>query len=1181
MAPRGGGPLKSPSPPKRRVRWVSGPIKPRDPNSKGRPADEQIAGFLKGTTLNPRPELNPAKRRRSVKSEEDTPPLVQKLWNAFHGKKPMPSSSTSSASLTAPSAPSASSSASLTAPTAAVPVETGTAASSSFEGPPIDKQPIYRCEVVKIPIENPQDPKIVGIELAEIGTNRSIWVSLCESWAENWRDDKWLLRPGDLVHLVSRNINDSNHVELRDSGADYLIMHPDILLTGTMVANTLDCKRQAMIQDEYSDIGLPSRALILGDVTHEAFQVCMAAADFSDEFCLETLKDILSGVRRSLWAGSVDEAPFLQDCMQMLKNARDWASLYYAPVMAQIHGNSKNATFSHVVSVEQTVSSHRYGFKGKFDLLMRSTEGTMGVIELKTGKPHTKHMGQIAVYYLLLNDFANYVMDDHMLLYLTPSVGGAGGFRNNQDGFAFDKKPVDHRLVNSIIFNRNYLAAVLLRRRQLSAETLVGMLPPRPEPFTSPLCQNCFKRETCTVIAVCNNEEDVGPQIPIDEPTKAYVQKWITCLGAEASLASEDREQLWTSPNKCILGLRSGSVKKGYDGYWRWQFFQDQNNNNKSSTIFRVHDQVQISKELGPYQLFSGHICMIDKEHVVVKVKFEVPSVMRSEQGNTMCQTQLGDIEDMGSSPGVVRFRIDPLEFMGGYQKQRGSLMNLLGNQRLKELLILNHAPRFSETCQRKKRMELERDDHGDGESQNQTEAHNQNQAETQASDRASASNVRAYEALNPVQKQAVDKVFKMEDYCIIAGYPGTGKTQVLASLLESLVDEGLRVLLCAYTNSAVDNVLLRLIKNKVKFARVGNTMAIHKGIRPYAMPQKWKSTDEVEQYARSILLVACTCHSAADGFVQKQEFDIIVIDEASQCTEPVLWCSLQRAKRFVLVGDCNQLSPLVRHPEALKNRMNISLMERLSTLHPEAVVELTLQYRMNEHVQQLSNVLCYDGKLECGTEQVKKKRLIMRINNQLEPWIKECLDWEKSVVFVNTGMSMLETENGTSNLGEVQVVRTLVEGIIAGGISASDIGVLSLYRRQVSLLSDACSSTHVEVLTVDQAQGRDKSCVIVSLVRCNDDNNLGELIKDWRRLNVLLSRGKCKLLLVGSLPTLSNDPNSSFKPVLDLIKSNGWVVDVDVPEGHQQQSFVERTSVANDFFWSQNHNDGLNLGRC
>lgn len=146
-------------------------------------------------------------------------------------------------------------------------------------------------------------------------------------------------------------------------------------------------------------------------------------------------------------------------------------------------------------------------------------------------------------------------------------------------------------------------------------------------------------------------------------------------------------------------------------------------------------------------------------------------------------------------------------------------------------------------------------------------------------------------------------------------------------------------------------------------------------------------------------------------------------------------------------------------------------------------------------------------------------------------------------VLFLNTDeLPALETnqDERVQNPTEANVVQIIAEALCASGVPEESIGVISVYRAQLKLLTAKLKSRpRIEVLTADRSQGRDKDCVIISLVRANDNNMIGDLLRDWRRLNVTFTRAKSKLIIVGSRKTL--DSSTVVKAFLGLIDENGW----------------------------------------
>lgn len=396
---------------------------------------------------------------------------------------------------------------------------------------------------------------------------------------------------------------------------------------------------------------------------------------------------------------------------------------------------------------------------------------------------------------------------------------------------------------------------------------------------------------------------------------------------------------------------------------------------------------------------------------------------------------------------------------------------------------------------------------------------------------------------LNKPQKQAMKKVLLSKDYTLIVGMPGTGKTTTICTLVRILHACGFSVLLTSYTHSAVDNILLKLRRFKVGFLRLGRAQKVHPDILAYTEERcranGIHTLPELENLYNKELVVATTCMGVKHPIFSRRRFDFCIVDEASQISQPVCLGPLFYAQRFVLVGDHQQLPPIVQNTEARLLGMDESLFKRLER-KSEAVVQLNVQYRMNSKIMSLSNTLMYGGRLECGSERTASAMLTLpsqgSVQRELElslgrpedlAWVQAALEPLNPVCFLDTTqVPALETvdQGGISNQTEAALVHGIVSLLLKAGCRASDIGVIAPYRQQLKAISGLLAGpafSSVEVNTVDKYQGRDKSVIIVSFVRSHPEGNLGELLKDWRRLNVAITRAKHKLLMVGSAPTL------------------------------------------------------------
>ena len=216
------------------------------------------------------------------------------------------------------------------------------------------------------------------------------------------------------------------------------------------------------------------------------------------------------------------------------------------------------------------------------------------------------------------------------------------------------------------------------------------------------------------------------------------------------------------------------------------------------------------------------------------------------------------------------------------------------------------------------------------------------------------------------------------KDYLLIKGYPGTGKTTTIAALIAILTHLEKKVLFCCFTNSAVDNLLIKVHSTyPVDFLRIGSHEKIHPDIQKFelnSLLSDIKDTKTLDEFYRQKQLIATTCSSITHTVFSKIEFDYCIIDEASQVLLTTCLGPLYSAKKFILVGDLEQLPPIVKNNTAREIGMNVSLFEWLDC--KQAAVELVHQYRMNDEIMSLANEVTYSGKLQCVSSKIADSRI-------------------------------------------------------------------------------------------------------------------------------------------------------------------------------------------------------------
>ena len=367
----------------------------------------------------------------------------------------------------------------------------------------------------------------------------------------------------------------------------------------------------------------------------------------------------------------------------------------------------------------------------------------------------------------------------------------------------------------------------------------------------------------------------------------------------------------------------------------------------------------------------------------------------------------------------------------------------------------------------------------------------------------------------NPAQDRAVRAALGAEDCALIQGPPGTGKTFTIARTVAALLERDERVLLSAFTNRAVDNALAAVLEalpdaDPERIVRMGSERAIREDLREYRLPRSGDPTRLADRF-RGADVVAATTAACGSRAMREGSFDVAIVDEAAQLTEPGTYAAINRADRFVLVGDHQQLPPVVRSGGALST----SLFERLAEGHPDAVVLLDRQYRMNQRIQAFPSAEFYDGALRPADADVAGRGLA-----DLEGVDPGTLPAElrDPVTFLDVPGDDGEHTDHV----EAERIEEVVASLAGAGVDPAEVGVIAPFRSQVAVLRERLPEA-VTVDTVDRFQGSSEEVVVVSFVATGTLE--GPIFEDYRRVNVALTRARRALVLVGDARALREDP--------------------------------------------------------
>jgi hypothetical protein len=405
--------------------------------------------------------------------------------------------------------------------------------------------------------------------------------------------------------------------------------------------------------------------------------------------------------------------------------------------------------------------------------------------------------------------------------------------------------------------------------------------------------------------------------------------------------------------------------------------------------------------------------------------------------------------------------------------------------------------------------------------------------------------------SLDASQQDAVRLALEAEDIAIIHGPPGTGKTTSVVELIRQAVARGERVLAAAPSNVAVDNMLERLVAANVNAVRLGHPARVAEALREHSLDLMVEGHEDlrlarklvkeamtlrrqagrytrakpapgakqamrrearelmddarrieqqtVEQILDSAEVLSATLTGMDDELLGDRRFDLVVIDEAGQSTEPPMWIPLARAGRLVLAGDHCQLPPTVISPQAIAEGFAVSLLERLAigpgrpittsdaapVFDPKTISRrLITQYRMHATIQDFSSQEFYEGSL------TPHASVAGHVLADL-PGVERSRLTESPAEWIDTAGAGYEEElepDGESRLnpGEAQLVCRYVGKLVAAGVPADEIAVIAPYAAQVRLLRKLLRDLPVEIDSVDGFQGREKEAVLVSTVRSN-----------------------------------------------------------------------------------------------
>ena len=450
---------------------------------------------------------------------------------------------------------------------------------------------------------------------------------------------------------------------------------------------------------------------------------------------------------------------------------------------------------------------------------------------------------------------------------------------------------------------------------------------------------------------------------------------------------------------------------------------------------------------------------------------------------------------------------------------------------------------------------------------------------------------------LNATQEEAVNKVLRAKDVAVVHGPPGTGKTTTLVEAIYETLRRESQVLVCAQSNMAVDWISEKLVDRGINVLRIGNPSRVNDKMLSFTYERRFEAHPDYEllwsirkairdlrshrkrgdeKYHQKLerlkeratelevrihtdlfgeaRVIACTLVGSAHRLLDGQKFGTLFIDEAAQALEAACWIPIRKVSRVILAGDHCQLPPTVKSIAAVKAGLGKTLMERIVENKSEVVTLLKMQYRMNEEIMRFSSDWFYGNQVESAPEVKYRSILDLDIpmtwidTSELSAELASQPDAEapakplfreefvgESFGRINKAEAELTLLTLESYFKKIGKQRILDERL--------DVGIISPYRAQVQYLRRLLKKREffkpyrslISVNTVDGFQGQERDIILISLVRANDEGQIG-FLRDLRRMNVAITRARMKLIILGDASTMTRHP--FYKKLFEYIEA-------------------------------------------
>ena len=725
-----------------------------------------------------------------------------------------------------------------------------------------------------------------------------------------------------------------------------------------------------------------------------------------------------------------------------------------------------NITDAHT---ERFIINPVLGLKGKIDAVVKEENGQRAV-ELKTGKSwggkaKPGHAFQVQAYSLLMEMKTNDAV-------LNPSVVYSGDYENQYYGSI--NRPVS--------FNYQDKAHIITLRNKLVLADYLFTLD--YEKDNQNKCNKCFQKDICKNIYNLETQHD-PKNIPFfhEEPiSREYSNKDIEFFNKYNRLLTEEYRVIKENQGNYLMKnvedrLRLGKCVKVKN-------FQVLEGNEfvlscANSSELREMDRCLLSDSLGPVkgECLEAVVLKVLASSILVKTRAKLEFTPKY---------------------------LDAYSAETAFERNYSAIYELIINnhlQKLKNILISNEIPGENIPVP-----------------------------------------IEGIETLHPNQKQAVQLAVGLKDYLLIQGPPGTGKTLTIAHIIEELHNNDKKVIISCYTHRAIDEVTSKISKYApgIPIYRLGAQPGNVNDPNCFLLESMINEKDGVanrvnaaNQIISSYPIYIGTTHAwlsgRYDNLFKDEKYDVAIIDEASQVIIPNALGVIRLAKKFILVGDHNQLPPVIQSDEA--KELTKTLFEILYSnpnTSDNIKVMLNIQHRMPKAISEFISQEFYKGELDVSDE-ASTRTLDVEMDDSS---YKEIFDSNISIALINVESTKSHHSLNKVSRPEAKIIVNILGDLLKQGILPKEVGIIAPFRAQVAEIRRQIELTLFNyfnksedikpmVDTVDRFQGDERDVIIFSLTLI--DENIPKLLQDIRRLNVAISRSRKKFIGVGNWNLVGN----------------------------------------------------------